>query len=172
MKTRSFAWLCLLALPLLLTTNTSHAQPAEESDLRAAIIFRLLQFSQWQLIDNAQINLCIYANGKGTQSFSPLHNQILHNDARIHIRQLKSLEIQQCDVIVIGSEQEFELGKAHINTFVVCNNCKKNIKHAAINLFRSDDKLKYNINRTIANSNGIHFRSAVLKSAQRIIGAE
>ncbi|WP_370980252.1 YfiR family protein [Agaribacterium sp. ZY112] len=135
-----------------------------DSELRATIVYRLLQFSSWKGQVPGQTRICVI----GSKS---LHRELLsisqHVKKGFDVKQVNVPPPSSCDIIVAGPKAQ-KLKLADIQRkFLICSSCKSE-ELAAIHLYRFGNKIQFNINRKIADTRGIHFKSSVLKAASKV----
>ncbi|WP_096085670.1 YfiR family protein [Agaribacterium haliotis] len=158
--------LCLLVGTALLCTSSSRARPLAVSDteLRAMIVLRLLQFSRWQGQDQAEI--CVIGD-------KAIGQQLRHISQRgskdIAVHNVNMPPPASCSVLILGPKTEVLDIKTTQSKFLICSGCaSKDI--AAIHLYRHGDKIQFDINQRAAKNSGVHFRSSVLKAASNVEG--
>lgn len=157
--------LCVLTL----LSFTSHAeQSADEHELRAAIVYRLLQASSWNDLDSKQIKVCVFGTGKNASALSQLDKLKLGPDKQLYIAPSPQSELDQCHVFVIGRSLEKPFPNTLTDRYVICNSCDKNQHLSTIDLFIHGDQVRYAINLAVAKKIGVHFRSEALKYALKV----
>ncbi len=164
----------ITALACLFTPLYSHADSpvADEYTLRSAVVYRLIQFSQWPLKEERYVTLCTAGEARSGLALKALDGAPFQGDTSISVQELNHDASSNCDVVVLGPNEKPEIAELIHNQFVICSGCSHNRDIAAIDLFVHENRLSYSVNQSVAVTNGVNFKTSLLRSASHIEGLE
>jgi hypothetical protein len=146
------------------------AQPsaqAKEADLRAAIIHRILSFTDWPQTEDAQVQICTLGDDDSIRSFKSLKSIKLRNQQELKIVDYKNRIVEAtCSALIISKAHQTKLPDFN---FTICNDCSTKKNASTVNLIRVNNQIRYNINLADAAKSGIRFQSDVIKWANKVV---
>lgn len=162
---------CSAVLACALTLSSFANSPQRnESDVRAAVVYRLLQLSTWSGFENSDVQVCELGNGVHSNALRALEKRRLGKASQINISQRSSKDLNNCQVVIVGPEREKLISTQNPNIFVICNDCEENKDLAVIDVCLRDERVRYKINQSIAANMGIRFNSNAFRYEYRDCG--
>lgn len=164
---------CLLVLPVQAQAQQTAAPP--ESQLRAAVISGILQYTQWQVpVDGT---LCVLGNPPSGTTLLQAAARIRINKQPVTIQTPVALaDISRCQVVVIGTlndslSRELDSQLQAPALLSICDACDTERVQADIELVVQHNRVGFNLRRKPADNTAIHYRAALLELANSIYPA-
>lgn len=152
---------------------TAQDTVAEESALRAAVVFGLLRFTSWQGSETGTgAEICLIGRPLSASVFLDLHSLRRLAERAVAVRSVSSAPALPafCSVLILGPRLDETVRKALAgrvatrDMLTICDGCE-NEGDSMVTLIRADERIGVLINLTIAESAGVSFDSSLLELA-------
>ncbi|MCX7957611.1 MAG: YfiR family protein [Deltaproteobacteria bacterium] len=162
---------------ILLTILPLHllSVPPGEYQVKAALIFNFLRFVELnkERIKDNNINLCSFEENKVNEEVKKLHGAVISGLTIRYQQIVKDGEIENCSVLIVNSRNENALKnllemayQKKILTISDINGYGE--KGVVINMYLSDNKVRFEINTDAAEKSGVKISSRLLTLAKII----
>ena len=159
---------------------------AQEYKIKAVYLYNFLLFTEWPKQDsnlkseNETITIGILGNDPFYDSFAEVKDRMIKSKKRIlRIKRLgnyrKNMDLDQCDLLFISSSESnnFKEILRAVNSLPILTVADtKNFIHLGgmINLVKSENKIRWEINRTPVKKVDLRLSSQLLRNAVKVIG--
>lgn len=175
--------LIILSTLFLLSTTSLCAEQVlyNEYDVKAAFIYNFAKFTEWpenaRSSQNDFLKLCIIGDNPFGTSLKKLEGKQVKNKKLLieHIESVSS--IKGCDMLYISKSEEKNLISIvdyanNYNVLTISDQVGFEIKGVVINMFVSEDMIRFNINVDSAKKSGLRISAKLLKLASKVYGVQ
>ena len=164
---QSFLIICLLLLsPLTFSADREQA-------LKTAYIYQISRFVDWPNTNTSSFNICILSN----DSFFETTEQFFKKK-HIHKKPVNTIQIKDnnippnCQVIFIDKAYANVKFSTHSGVLTISDKKDFSVNSGTVELFIVQNKLRFSINNSIAQANGLRIRPQLLDLAQVVHSQE
>ncbi|WP_372013015.1 YfiR family protein [Pseudoxanthomonas sp. 10H] len=152
-----------LLLSVLAAAAPARAQ-VDESALKAAFVYNIVAFSQWNTPRDAQVvSVCADAGPSLDGALQALDGRALGTRTiAVHPRAAGVA----CDVLVRGRERP---AAAAPGVLVICDGCELPDEVTAVSLVRVESRVRFEIATVAAGRAGLTFSSQLMQLARRVL---
>jgi hypothetical protein len=145
----------------------------DEYQVKAAFILNFARLTQWPPAENQAsetLNICVMGNETLKSTFTMVSNQKINDRLSQLIIISRAHDIKQCHVLMIGGikpgimRQIFKSARTH-SILTISELSDITQSGAILNFIREDNKIKFQINHSNAQSSGLKISSRLLKLA-------
>jgi len=149
---------------------SSTASPSySESDLRAAIVLKIIHLVSWPQEPHTQLNFCANGNSDTTTKLRKLIDSQPSTAMRF-LTSSGSTADNTCHIQILGSGQLTQATASQEPLLVICDGCASNTINAAIELVKIRDRISFNLNLAEAKRKNIRFKVSLMEHANAVKG--
>jgi hypothetical protein len=152
----------MASVALAVAGGVCHAQ-VDEHTLKAAFVYNMVAFAQWQHGGTGTLTICLQANAGLEAAVTALAGRTVSGRPLAVTRDASGAV---CDVLVHDAGT---LVAATADTLVICDACQLPNGTSAIALVREGNKIRFDVDATRAKTDGIVFSSQLLRLARRVL---
>ncbi len=182
-KVMKLQTLIIFSTLFLLSATCLYAEQVlyNEYDVKAAFIYNFAKFTEWPenaiSFQNDSLKLCIIGDSPFGTSLKELEGKHVKNK-KLLIKHIKSMSsIKGCNMLYISKSEEKNLISIvdyanNYNVLTISDQAGFETKGVVINMFVSEDMIRFNINVDAAKKAGIKISAKLLKLASKVYGVQ
>lgn len=168
-------WAAAVLFVLGLCSTAGAQNGSAENALKAAFIYNFVKFIEWPPEafpnDDAELTICIWGADTLKGALGPLDGKPARS-RRIHVRHLPDkISVAGCHIVYVSRDEAGRLkqalarvGRKHILT--IGDMPRFAARGGVINLFKAEDRIRFEINLEAARASGLTISSRLLSLAR------
>ena len=136
---------------------------ADENALKAAFVYNIIAFSQWERPNDGTLTICVQSDAALQAAIETLEAKRL--DGR-RLRVADGAATNDCDVRVHRAQT---VVTPVADVLVICDSCQLPNRTSAVSLVREGNKLRFDVDVARARTDRIALSSQLLRLARRVL---
>ncbi len=150
-----------------------YAESGSEAAVKTAFLYNFFKFIDWPetVANNADLQLCVVGSSGLGESLAVLENKTIANKPLIIKRGPSGQELKRCHIVFIAAGEnsvDIVRGLKGLPVVTVSDKAAFIDQGGMIGFVEVENRLGFEINNDVANSNGVHINAQLLKLAQRV----
>lgn len=167
----------LAALALICIAAGAQAQHAPENQLKAALIFNFVQFTEWPLAvlpEGEPLTMCLLKNTVMTEALSLLEHKTVGSHL-LHFRFLHDNDnLQGCKVVYLEEDERYRLPQfrkkmEELNVLTISDRSGATEEGAMIAIAVDSNRFIFEINASAARQARLNISSKLLRLARKVL---